>query len=278
MKKYLNLVGVVVVGFWMITNIAKAQGIPTYDNMANIRLILTGITELDQLAQQTTQTIQQLTDYRLQLQNLQSLPGTVRSQVQSHLVGQLQNTVGDYGASNLNGLARINPSATTYYDQAGILINNEIGVTPVDTNALNQQLQQVGIDPANSAVGKNNTVTRNQYLRTLDDMRQVALSRQNSQNRAVVANNIATQMTNLPANNTVGAIQLLGAQNSLTYAQQEELLKTLSLQLKNMQEQQLREISEDAENRAREMKRLKKLQADPLGTQSNGVLQNATLE
>lgn len=224
--------------------------------------IVQEINQLDQLAMQNTDAIQQLTNYKLQLQNLQQLPGSVRGDVKDRLQKQLLGNVKDFGRSLLNKNATNNPNSASYYVQAEDIINVGIGDVPRTTASTDTELSSLGMTTGrDSSFGRDNSRDRMQYDRVMDDMRQVALTRQNADDRAVQANQVTGEMAKLSDNNTVGAIQLLSAQNTLAYAQNEDLLKTQSAMLKNQQEAQMRLLVEKEEYRKRELARLAKIKA-----------------
>lgn len=224
--------------------------------------IVQEINQLDQLGLQNADAIQQLQNYKLQLQNLQQLPGSVRGDVKNHLQKQLLGNVTDFGRSLLNKNATNNPNSASYYVQAEDIVNVGIGAVPRTTASTDAELASLGIGTGqDSGFGRDNSRDRMQYDRVMDDMRQVALTRQNADDRAVQANQVTNEMTKLSDNNTVGAIQLLSAQNSLAYAQNEDLLKTQSAMLKNQQEAQMRLLVEKEEYRKLELARLAKIKA-----------------
>lgn len=242
---------------------SNAAGIPTIDISAIVEMLVQELNQLDQLEQLNSQSLQQLIDYRLTLQNLQQLPGDIRAQVQQAVLGQLQNVVSDFGVSKLNEVVTLNPNSSNFYTSADETIRDTMGDAPMSADEFEQNLQAMGINKSDASFLRNSAnLDRNQYRRVLDDMRQVALNRQNSQRRAQVANNISQQMANLGDNNTVGAIQLLSAQNSLKYAQDEDLLKTQNSILKNMQEQQARLLAERAAEQRKELARVQKVLQD----------------
>ena len=139
-------------------------------------------------------------------------------------------------------------------------MNASIGNVPRSAARTDADLSALGLKPGqDTSFGRDNYHDRQQYDRVMDDMRQVALTRQNSEQRAQQANQIAREMERLPDNNTVGAIQLLSAQNTLTYAQNEDLIKSQAAVLKNQQEAQLRLLVEKEELRKRELERLQKV-------------------
>ena len=216
--------------------------------------------QLEQISLQNADALQQLQDYKLQLQNLQKLGGTLRADVRERLEQQLLNNVRDYGRSLLNKSATIDANSDSYYVVNEEIVNAGIGNVPRTTARTDADLAALGLKPGQeTSIGRDNYRDRQQYERVMDDMRQVALTRQNAEQRAQHANQIAQQMERLPDNNTVGAIQLLSAQNTLTYAQNEDLIKTQAAVLKDQQEAQMRLLVEKEELRTRELQRLQKL-------------------
>lgn len=222
--------------------------------------LLREIHQLDQLAAQGRDEIQQLQNYKLQLQNLQQLPGEIREQVRKELERQVLSSVRDFGRSALNKTATLDASSASYYVQAEDILAKNIGDVPRSTSATDADLLALGLPAGrDSGIGRQNYTDRQQYDRVLDDMRQVALTRQNAETRAAQANAIAERMAKLPDNNTVGAIQLLAAQNALSYAQNEDALKAQAIALKNQQEQQVRELVDREELRKLELERLNRV-------------------
>lgn len=222
--------------------------------------ILEELNQLEQITLQNADAVQQLQHYKLQLQNLQKLGGTLRADVRERLERQLINNVRDYGRSLLNKSATIDANSDSYYVVNEEIVNAGIGNVPRTTIRTDADLTALGLKPGQeTSIGRDNYRDRQQYERVMDDMRQVALTRQNAEQRAQHANQIAQQMERLPDNNTVGAIQLLSAQNTLTYAQNEDLIKTQAAVLKDQQEAQLRLLVEKEELRTRELQRLQKL-------------------
>ena len=238
------------------SELVNAQGIPTYDNMNFINMLKSELNELNQIQQQ-------LTDYQLQLKNLSKLEGTIRNDVLNNVVNQLKNNVNDYGVSELNGVVRANSDPSVYYQQTDSLLKNNIGNTPYDTSTLTNQATNVGLDTTNSAgLYASGVADRKQYERVLDDMRQVSVTRSNSENRQAQANNITQQMATLDSNNTVGALQLVAAQNSLAYAQNEDLIKNQATLIKIQQEQEARRLIENQKAREKELARLNDLKQE----------------
>lgn len=231
--------------------------------------IIHELNQLEQIALGNAYSLQQLKDYRLQLQNLQQLPGTIRSQVQTRLEHQLLNNIKDFGKSVMNKQATQNPNSASYYTNAEDITAMTIGNVPRPSASTAAEMSSLGMQTDNSQFVRSSQKDRIHYERVADDLRQVALTRQNSEDRAVQANSIANQMTNLSDNNTVGAIQLLSAQNSLAYAQQEDIAKNQAAILKNQQEQQLRELAEREAGRAQELERLRKVREAPRRTNVN---------
>ena len=82
---------------------ANASGIPVVDVAAIAQLITDQISQNLQYSEQAAQTLQMYQDYALQLENLASLPGAVRGDVENNLKTQIANNIGDFGTSFLNG-------------------------------------------------------------------------------------------------------------------------------------------------------------------------------
>jgi P-type conjugative transfer protein TrbJ len=245
-----------------VTPCAQAQWI-VHDPAALIEAIIHEFNQLDQIALQNAQVLQQLKDYRLQLQNLQQLPGNVRNGVKDNLTRQLLNNVKDYGRSVLNKTSTQDPNSDSYYVVAEDLLSTSIGTVPRTVESTDLDLIALGMPQGrDSSIGQGVYNDRHQYDRVLDDLRQVALTRKNSSDRAVQANAITEQMAGLSDNNTVGAIQLLSAQNALAYGQQEDLIKNQTALLKNMNEEQARVLAAREEQRRRELARLARVRAD----------------
>lgn len=226
--------------------------------------ILEEINQLEHIVLTNGMSIQQLKDFRLQLQNLQKLEGSLRNDVKNQLKQQLLNNVRDYGRSMLNHATTLDPNSSTYYTNADDIVRTSIGDVPRTTTATDADLANLGLATGQgSSIGASAYRDRQQYERVMDDMRQVAQTRSNSENRAVQANAISEKMSKLDDNNTVGAIQLLAAQNALVYGQNEDAVKTQAAVLKNNQEEQLRALTEREALRKRELARLSKALAEP---------------
>lgn len=250
---------------------AAAQWIVN-DPVNYVENLIHSINQLDQLAVLNAQQLQQLQDYRLQLLNLQKLGGNLRQGVQTNVGQQLLGNVNDYGRSLRNQTSTRNPNSSSYYIQAEDIVSTSIGDVPRTTAATDVDLGSVGLGRGQqSGIGRAAFQDRQQYDRVMDDVRQGAITRQNSETRAVQANALAGQMATLGDNNTVGAIQLLSAQNSLAYAQQEDLIKNQAALLKDSQERQLRELVEKEAFRKRELERLSKLKAENINPAVNMV-------
>lgn len=258
-----TIVATVMVGAVGLAQPASAAGIPVIDITAILQLIAEQITSNDQLLQEIQQTSQMLTDYSLQLQNLQQLPGTLRADIQNRLATQLTSNLGDFGASLLESITTSDPNPATFYTAVETTLKAALGETPRAISALNIDLTALGITPAPGVPMYDAQIKdRVQYERILDGYRNAALVRKNAADRATQAVGIANQMAGLPDNNTVGAIQLLGAQQSLGYAQNEELLKMQALLLKTMQESKAQQLAESELFRQAQITRLKGAQAD----------------
>lgn len=239
---------------------SSSAQIPVTDLINRAEMLIQELNQLDQLDEMYKQTLQQLIDYKLQLQNLQKLGGPVRANVQTNVKNQLANNVNDFGISNLNGIPKMDSAAGTFYTNADALLNKQIGQTQGSEAEVRNDMQSVGLDSSKTnSMATDARINKEKYDRVLDDMRQVALTRKNSEERAKQANEITAKMAELDDNNTVGAIQLLAAQNSLAYAQTEDLIKNQAAILKNSQEQQARQTIEDNKVRQKELDRLKKL-------------------
>lgn len=222
--------------------------------------ILDEYNQLEQIGLQYKDELQQLENYKLQIKNLQKLGGTMRADVRDRLERQLLNNIKDYGRSLINKSAMVDANSDSYYVVTEEIVNASIGNVPRSAARTDADLSALGLKPGqDTSFGRDNYHDRQQYDRVMDDMRQVALTRQNSEQRAQQANQIAREMERLPDNNTVGAIQLLSAQNTLTYAQNEDLIKSQAAVLKNQQEAQLRLLVEKEELRKRELERLQKV-------------------
>lgn len=231
-----------------------------------MQAVLDEYNQLDQIAMQNKDALQQLENYKLQIKNLEQLGGTVRADVRDRLARQLRNNIKDYGRSLLNNSVTVDPNSDSYYVVTEEIVNAGIGDVPRTTAQTNADLSALGLKPGQeTSFGRDNYRDRQQYDRVMDDMRQVALTRQNSEQRGQQANQIASDMVALKSNNTVGAIQLLSAQNTLTYAQNEDLIKAQSTALKNEQEAQLRLLVEKEELRKLQLQRLQKVQATQPG-------------
>lgn len=231
---------------------ANAQ-IPVTDVASISQQIIDYANQGLQYSELLSQYNQMLTNYSLELQNLAALPGTVRNQVQGRLLAQLNSNLQDFGVSYQGGDMLFNPNAANYYTQLEQLLKNVNGEVPRQMTSVNTDLAAMGM-PTNSTnpVWQSSFSNRMKYEGMLDNLRANALMRNNSANRSNEANNIATQMANLPANNTVGAIQLLAAQNSLGYAQQEEVLKQQAIANRLLQQQQVEMLTnEDTAQKAR---------------------------
>lgn len=254
----------------LFTTPAHAQW-AVFDGASLTQAIVNEMNQLEQIALGNVYNLQQLKDYRLQLQNLQQLPGTIRNQVRDRLEHQLLNNIRDFGRSVINKQNTQNPNSSTYYSNAEDITALTIGNVPRPSSSTAADLTSLGMSTENSAMLRGSQKDRMQYERVSDDLRQVALTRQNSEDRATQANSIANDMANLSDNNTVGALQILSAQNSLAYAQQEDLSKNQAAILKNQQELQLRELAEREADRTYELERLRKVRAASRRTSINMI-------
>lgn len=229
-----------------------------------VESILQEINQLEQIAGDRAAAVQQLREYKLELENLKQLPGNLRNEVKDELRRQLLSNVRDYGRSVLNKMNTQDPNSGSYYVVAEDIVSTGIGNVPRTTASTDVDLINLGIAPGqNSGIGRDVAVDRQHYDRVMDDMRQVAVTRKNSEYRETKANHIAQGMANLKDNNTVGALQLMSAQNSLTYAQNEDLVKVQAAILKNEQENQLRQLVAKEQARKQELSRLQKLRTEP---------------
>jgi len=232
------------------------QGMPVIDIASIIEAIV-------QQGHQLSQLRQQYEDYRLQIQNLEKLDDNLRRQVLAQIQNQLRNNINDFGVSELNKLPKLSSNGGVFYSGAENILTENIGKVPATRAQTISDMNSIGLDSSNpDGMLRGATVERKQYERILDDMRQVALTRSNAEARAVQANQITEKMASLESNNTVGAIQLLAAQNSLSYAQMEDLIKNQAAIIKNTQEDQARVLIENQKSRDKELKRIKKLQEE----------------
>lgn len=251
---------VVALGFVLSTQ-ANAQ-IPVTDAGSIAQQIVDYANQGLQYGELLNQYNQMLTNYALELQNLAALPGTVRSQVQTRLLGQLNSNLQDFGISYQGGDILFNPNSPNYYQQLEQFLKNIHGDVPRQMTTVNADLAAMGM-PTNGTnpVWQGAYTNRMKYEGMLDNLRANALMRNNAANRANEANNIASQMANLPANNTVGAIQLLAAQNSLSYAQQEEVLKQQAIANRLLQQQQVEILANEDVALKKRMETLSKFSA-----------------
>ncbi|MGK5033193.1 hypothetical protein [Janthinobacterium sp. MDT1-19] len=265
-KTYLTsprkLAGAIAILSGLATSVPAHAQWAVFDAAGLMEAIVQELNQLEQIANANIRTMQQLKDYRLQLQNLQQLPGNLRREVQSRLQRQLLNNVRDFGRSIINKQNTQDPHSATYYTNAEDITTMTIGSVPRTSASISADLTSIGMNSNESVVVRGAQLDRMQYERVADDIRHVALTRQNAEDRATQANTVAEQMATLADNNTVGAIQLLSAQNSLAYAQQEDLGKTQAAILKNQQEMQLRELAEREGDRKAEIERLRKVRAE----------------
>lgn len=230
------------------------QGMPVIDAASIAEALIQEANQLDQLKQQYK-------DYKLQIENLEKLDENLRRNVLLYIQSQLRNNINDYGVSELNRLPKLFSSANTFYAAADSILTNQIGKVPATRLQVIEAMNSIGLDSSNpDGMLQDATVDRKKYERILDDIRQVSLTRANAENRSAQANEITTKMASLDSNNTVGAIQLLAAQNSLSYAQMEDLIKNQATIIKNIQEEQARLLIENQKSRDKELKRIKKMQ------------------
>lgn len=241
-----------------------AQAFPVFDITNFLQALLDELTQLDMLYEQELAHLQQLREYRLQLENLKQLPGSIRNEIKDNLKRQLLNNVQDYGRSLLNKTATQNPNAGSYYvvaeDILALAMDRDVPRTLAKTTL---DLVRLGMKPGkDSGLGRDSHVDRMHFDRIMDDLRQIALSRHNAENRGEQANVIAKRMAEMSDNNTVGAIQLLSAQNSLSYAQNEDLIKAQAAMMKAQQENEVRLLVEKEAARKHELNRLAKIRAE----------------
>ena len=231
-----------------------SQGAPVIDAASIIEQLVQQLNQLNQLRQQYI-------EYKLQIQNLEKLDENLRRNVLIYIQSQLRNNINDYGISELNGLPKLSSSVNTFYGNAETILTNNIGRVPATRQQTIEAMNGIGLDVNNpDGLLQGATIDRKKYERILDDMRQVSLTRSNAESRSTQANEITAKMASLDSNNTVGAIQLLAAQNSLSYAQMEDLIKNQAALIKNMQEEQARLLIENQKSRDKELKRIKKMQ------------------
>lgn len=252
MKKN-NMIKKMVVALSLVFATQANAQIPVTDAGSIAQQIVDYANQGLQYSELLSQYNQMLTNYALEIQNLAALPGTIRSQVQTRLLSQLNSNLQDFGVSYQGGDILFNPNSANYYQQLEAFLKNIHGEVPRQMTTVNTDLAALGL-PTNSTnpIWQGAYTNRMKYEGMLDNLRANALMRNNAANRSNEANNIATQMSNLPANNTVGAIQLLAAQNSLSYAQQEEVLKQQAVANRMLQQQQVEILSnEDAALKAR---------------------------
>ncbi|WP_395398722.1 hypothetical protein ACHMW6_00170 (plasmid) [Pseudoduganella sp. UC29_106] len=218
-------------------------GLPVFDYANLAEAILQELNQIEQLGQLNMQTLQQLKDYRLQLQNLQQLKGQVRDEVKQRLQQQLLSNVRDYGRSLMSKSVTADPNAGSYYRLSDDIVSTSIGGVPRSAAETKSNALRVGLSQ-DSAMTLEASRDRMQYDRVQDNMRQVALTRANAERRAEQANAVTKEMSQLKENNTVGALHVLAAQNSIAYAQGEDSIKTQTTLLQNMEEQRTRLLTE----------------------------------
>jgi hypothetical protein len=239
------------------TTPSYAQGIPVYDNLSVIQQFVDYVEQGMHYIQLVDQYKQLVKSYELEIQNLQQLPGAIRSQISGVLGTQLTTTLNDMGLSNGSNTLGMNTKSATYYSDLEAKLRTTYGALTSTMATLNASLSALGL-PANAT---NPTYTANlqdrmKYEQMLDQFRLASQIIQNGRDREGSARNVTSQMASLPDNNTVGAIQLLGAQNALNYAQLEDLLKVQAAQLKASQDQEARILAERDQYRQAELNRL----------------------
>jgi hypothetical protein len=239
------------------TTPSYAQGIPVYDNLSVIQQFVDYVEQGMHYIQLLDQYKQLVKSYALEIQNLQQLPGAIRSQISGVLSTQLTTTLNDMGLSNGGNTLGMNTKSATYYSDLEAKLRTTYGALTSTMATLNASLSALGL-PANAT---NPTYTANlqdrmKYEQMLDQFRLASQIIQNGRDREGSARSVTAQMASLPDNNTVGAIQLLGAQNALNYAQLEDLLKVQAAQLKAAQDQEARVLAERDQYRQAELNRL----------------------
>lgn len=225
-------------------NAANASGIPVVDVASIAQQIIDYAEQILMYLKQVDQYQQQLTDYALELQNLAALGGTIRNDIKTTFTNQLVKVTSDFGASVGFQDLNMNPDQANYY---AILENKLIaahGNVTRTTAAMNAALAALGVPSvANDPLYATNIADRKKHALVMDSIRLAHQTVNNAQKRAGVANGISDAMKNLPSNNTVGAIQVLGAQNALTYSQMEDLLKVQAANLKLAQDEEARALA-----------------------------------
>lgn len=247
-----------------LTHTPQVQALPVFDAANLFEAIIQELNQLEQIAADEIAYIQQLKEYRLQLEALKQLPGNIRNDVKDHLKRQLLKNVRDYGKSIMNKTSTQSSDSSTYYVVAEDIVSAGMdSEAPRSLAKTSMDLVRLGMKPGKeSGMGRDTHVDRMHFDRILDDLRQVAIARENSENRGQQANEIARQMAAMPDNNTVGAIQLLSAQNALAYAQNEDLIKAQTTLMKSQQEAEIRLLVEKEAARKRELARLTKIRTE----------------
>jgi len=245
---------------------ANAQ-IPVTDIALNVQQVLAYAEQGLQYASELEQYANMVEQYELQLTNLTKLPGTIRTEIQTGLQTQLVNNLNDFGVSYLGQLPQLAADTATFYANAEALYKTAYSSTPRTMDVATSTMSAVGLPTdMSSPMYKGAYQDRMTWEKLLDAMRQSAVTRQNAQNRSTQANSITAQMQALPDNNTVGAIQLLAGQQSLAYAQNEDLLKTTSQTLRVLQEKDAQTLSEADALRQHELDRLSTIQSRSMPT------------
>lgn len=263
--KRASLATVVVCGSLLPLN-STAQ-IPVTDIALNVLQGFSYAEQLLQYAEEVSQMVQMYEDYALQLQNLTKLPGEIRGQIEGRLNIQLTSNLHDFGVSFLGAISKTNPDKRSFYSNTEELFRAAYGSTPRTTSALAPSLEALGIRAdMSSPIYKASYQDRLNWERMLDDMRHTAVARQNAEDRSAEATSITAEMKSLGDNNTVGAVQLLAAQQSLGYAQQEDLLKTQAQALRVMQQHEAQALAEQDDFRQHELTRLTQVQSRPMPT------------
>lgn len=224
---------------------AVAQGIPVYDNLTQVRLVLDSVEQARQYTALIDQYTQQLTSYSLEVQNLAALPGSLRNDVQGTVSQQIGRVTGDFGVSVGNSIMNMNTDSTSYY----AALENKLAVlhgnVPSSLAGVSAALAALDITPDMSNPTYKGTVAdRIKYEKVLDSYRLAGQLVNNSQKRATVSSAVSNSMKDLPANNTVGAIQLLATQNTIAYGQNEDLLKAQASLLQAEQDKEAQRLAD----------------------------------
>jgi conjugal transfer/entry exclusion protein len=222
----------------------NATGIPVVDALSNAQQLIDYAEQLLMYAKQVDQYQQQLTDYALEIQNLQALGGTIRGDIKTTVTNQLVKVTTDFGASAGFQDLNMNPDQANYYANLENKLTAAYGNVTRTTAAMNTALAALGVPSVtNDPLYAANIADRKKHALVMDSIRLAHQTINNAQKRSGVANGISEAMKNMPSNNTVGAIQVLGAQNALTYSQIEDLLKVNAANLKLAQDEEARALA-----------------------------------